>query len=100
MMKKLITNILAYTIVILFFVILFLMAGIIVKFLASKLFASSTIQYQTEEYVVSAGETLWSIACENKKDNQDVREYVYQLRQLNDIDNCIIVPGQTIQIIK
>ena len=30
-----------------------------------------------EEYVVSAGETLWSIASENKKDGQDVREYIY-----------------------
>lgn len=50
-------------------------------------------EVQTETYVVSAGETLWSIATENKKDKQDVREYVYQLRQLNNIDDCIIYPG-------
>jgi len=54
----------------------------------------------TQEYVVQADDTLWSIAGENKKAKQDIREYVHQLRKLNSIDDCIIVPGQTIQILK
>ena len=53
-----------------------------------------------EEYVVSAGETLWSIASENKKDGQDVREYIYELRRLNELDSCIIYPNQVIKILK
>lgn len=61
-------------------------------------FASEKVTY--EDYVVQVNDTLWSIATENKKDKQDIREYVHQLRQLNNIDDCIIVPGQTIQIIK
>lgn len=61
--------------------------------------ATDTEVVHTEEYVVSDGDTLWSIASEYKQEKQDVREYVYQLRELNNID-CIIYPGQTIQIIK
>ena len=49
---------------------------------------------------VSAGDTLWSISCKYKKSGQDVREYVYELRELNNLDDCIIYPGQVIQIIK
>lgn len=54
----------------------------------------------TEDYVVTAGQTLWDIALENKKEGTDTREYVYQLRQLNNINDCIITPGQKIKIIK
>ena len=53
-----------------------------------------------EEYVVSNGETLWSIASENKKEGQDVREYIYELRKLNELDDCMIYPNQVIKILK
>lgn len=54
---------------------------------------------ETEDYIVTNGDTLWSIATEYKHEKQDIREYVYQLRKLNNID-CIIYPGQEIKIIK
>ena len=40
-------------------------------------------EYQTEDYTVSNGETLWDIAEEHKKDGQDIREYIYELRKIN-----------------
>ena len=66
--------------------------------LSSLSFAKAKVE--TEEYVVSAGDTLWSIACEYKKTGQDVREYIYELRQLNNLNDCIIYPGQVLKIIK
>lgn len=53
-----------------------------------------------ENYTVVAGDTLWSIASENKKAGQDIREYIYELREINDMNDCLIYPNQTIKIIK
>lgn len=55
---------------------------------------------EIESIVVSTGDTLWSIASEYKKPEQDVREYIYELRKLNNLTDCTIYPGQEIQIIK
>ena len=55
---------------------------------------------RTEDYMVSTGDTLWSIACEYKSPRQDVRSYLYELRELNNLNDCIIYPGQVIKIIK
>lgn len=53
-----------------------------------------------EDYTVTVGDTLWSIASENKKDGQDVREYIYELQKVNELHECMIYPNQTIKIIK
>ena len=55
---------------------------------------------EIENITVSAGDTLWSISCEYKKDGQDVREYIYELRKLNNLTDCTIYPGQVLKIIK
>ena len=52
----------------------------------------------TEDYVVAAGDTIWSIACDNTKG--DIRQYIYKLRKINNLNDCMIYPSQTIKIIK
>lgn len=71
---------------------------IILIALLNKCVAYKSIK--TENYMVSAGDTLWSISCEYKKSGQDVRSYLYELRELNELSDCIIYPGQVIKIIK
>ena len=78
-----------------FIIILFL---ILVAIMPKKTVEAYAMKY--EEYVVSTGETLWSIASENKMDGQDVREYIYELRKLNNLDDCMIYPNQVIKILK
>lgn len=53
-----------------------------------------------EDYTVVQGDTLWSIASKNLKSGQDIREYIYELQEINNIENCMIYPGQVIKIIK
>lgn len=61
-------------------------------------FATKTVEY--ENYTVAQGDTLWGIASENKKVGQDVREYIYELREVNNMNDCLIYPNQVIKIIK
>lgn len=56
-------------------------------------------EIHTEDYVITRGETLWSIACENCPKGNDVRKYIYDLRELNNI-GCDLQVGQVIKIIK
>ena len=96
-MKNVINKIVGTLIGVLIIVVIILGLAYLTKTLIFKVFANEEVH--TEEYTVSANQTLWDIAEENKKPGTDTREYVYNLRKLNNID-CIILPGQTIQIIK
>lgn len=63
-------------------------------------FANVDKSVNIEEHTVVCGETLWSIATEYKKDGQDVREYIYEVRKLNNLADCNLNVGQEILIIK
>lgn len=56
----------------------------------------------TEKYktiYISEDETLWSIAEEYKKPNQDIREYIYEIKKLNNMESATIYEGQELTII-
>ena len=46
---------------------------------------------------VQAGDTLWSIASENSKNNE-IREAIYEISEVNNIQNATIYPGEIIKI--
>ncbi|MCX4303777.1 MAG: LysM peptidoglycan-binding domain-containing protein [Clostridia bacterium] len=65
----------------------------------SKAIASNKVELREITYTVSKGETLWSIAKKYKQNNQDVRDYIYKIEKLNNMDSATIYEGQTIKII-
>lgn len=48
---------------------------------------------------ISEDETLWSIAEEYKKPDQDIRDYIYEIRKLNNMESATIYEGQELTII-
>ncbi len=62
--------------------------------------AKSNEEAKIISYTVSNGETLWSIAEEYKAENEDPRQYIYDIKKLNNMDNSNIYEGQILQIIK
>lgn len=62
--------------------------------------AKSNEEAEIISYTVSNGETLWSIAEEYKAENEDPRQYIYDIKKLNNMDNSNIYEGQILQIIK
>lgn len=56
-------------------------------------------EIHTQTYVVTQGDTLWSIASEYCPKNIDKRDYIDELIKLNNIENCMIRANSSIQVI-
>lgn len=56
---------------------------------------AASSQPQVHAYVeVESGDTLWSIASQNADQGQDIREYVHQIKGINDLKNSNLQLGQ------
>lgn len=49
-------------------------------------------------HTVVRGETLWEIADRYNCSNMDIREYIYEIRQANDLSESSIYPDDTLRI--
>ena len=83
----------------------FIRSMAIVIFLLVALFNISVAKSNTPEaeiidYTISRGETLWSIAEENKAEKEDIRQYIYDIKKLNNMTDSAVYEGQIIQIKK
>lgn len=43
----------------------------------------------TQTVIIKSGDTLWDIAEQYKPDNIDIREYIYDIKTLNNISSTI-----------
>ena len=51
----------------------------------------------TVDYRVRSGDTLWTIAEEVAPD-RDVRGTISEIKDLNDLDSSLILPGQILEV--
>lgn len=83
----------------------FIRSTTILVFLLLALFNISVAKSNKEEaeivdYTISRGETLWSIAEENKAEKEDIRQYIYDIKKLNNMTDSAVYENQTIKIKK
>lgn len=77
-------------------ILIFLLVGLF-NFSIAK---SNTTEAEIINYTIDPGETLWSIAKKYTPNNKDIRQTIYEIEELNNLDNATIYAGQTIQIKK
>lgn len=58
--------------------------------------AQTDVKYQL--IYIESGDTLWSIASKYVPDNEEIRKFIYEIRQLNDIEPSKLQPGQVLKI--
>ena len=82
-----------------FVTMILLIAGIVTNTILSTAKAySNPVDIPFEEVIVSEGDTLWFIAIDFMPKNYDVREMIYNIRQLNEMKTASIHPGDIIKI--
>ncbi len=57
-------------------------------------------EVETITYTVNKGDTLWTIVQEYKASNKDTRQYIYELKRVNNMTTSNIYEGQELKIIK
>lgn len=80
----------------------FIRAIVIIAFIVFAITSRSISKdkRQYEEYTVQAGDTLWSIATEYKDEKQDTREYIYEIKKINNMTTSELKANEKITIIK
>ncbi len=73
------------------------MVLIIMSFMVSFAFANQEHD-ETIKVIVNSGESLWEIASENNPNKDDIRKLVYEIIELNDLENGMIYAGQELLI--
>ncbi len=74
---------------------MFVMIGIIMCAYFSMGAVADTEQDSTQ-VVVQPGDTLWEICQNNLPANEDLRDYVYKVKYINDMKIVALEVGQTI----
>jgi len=70
--------------------------AIVLTVLSSAQAKTVTDDTELSLWTVRRGDTLWNIAAKNRG-NTEIRKYIYQIQQLNDIGSTIY-PGQKLQL--
>lgn len=78
-------------------VLLTVVAVFLVLLLASGVGAQSA-PIPTGTHRVAAGETLWTIAESMTPPGGDVREVVFSIKRLNELDSSLIRPGEILVV--
>ena len=47
---------------------------------------------------IASGDTLWKLARKHVTEKQDIRKFIYEIREINNLETAQIYPGQTIMI--
>ncbi|OPJ57163.1 cell division suppressor protein YneA [Alkalithermobacter paradoxus] len=56
------------------------------------------IELEFVEIQIQSGDTLWNIAREYINEKEDIRNYIYEIQKLNNLNEPYIYPGKVILI--
>ena len=56
------------------------------------------LNFETERVIVKNGDTLWNLAKKYYGTKTDLRKVIYEIKEINNMSNSDIRPGQQIKI--
>lgn len=76
---------------------IFLLSTIAVFVVGTVGSAGKNARKEYKSITVRQGDTLWNIAAQYRGETE-IREYIYQIKKLNNLDNATIYPGQKLDL--
>lgn len=67
-----------------------------ITLLAFNSYSRKPVEYN--KIVIKDGDTLWAIVKKINIHNEDPRKIINQIKKINNMDNVVLQPGQTIKI--
>jgi len=61
--------------------------------------ASAKIQTTVITYEVKKDDTLWDIAKEYRRENEDIRETIDSIMDINNLETSVIYPGEILEVL-
>ena len=80
-------------------IIAFIIGIIFLGIAINNWLVGDTTPMREDSYIISKGETLWSIADRYKPEHMSYDQYLYELKKVNTEDISKLYPGQTITIL-
>lgn len=82
--------------------VLFMVAFVVCLNLGLKVTAANFTEMKNSpayvEITVKSGDSLWNLTEIHYKGNEDIRKIIYRVKEINQLENARIVPGQLIKI--
>lgn len=75
-------------------IIIFVSLNIILR----PVYVDGATESKYDTIKIKSGDTLWTIATRYADEDTDIRKFIYQIIQINDIDGSEISPGHEIII--
>jgi hypothetical protein len=79
-------------------ILLSILCLILIPLTSRALSSNSMTRLNYAKVTVCSGDTLWTIASEYISNNDDIRELVYNIKKVNNLNSAIIIPGQELLI--
>ena len=73
------------------------MFTVIIFFVGSVISSGKNVNKEYKTITVRQGDTLWDIASKHCG-KMEIRQYIYQIKKVNNLDDAIIYVGQKINL--
>ena len=83
-----------------YYIFLSMMLTLVVAIGVLSVSDTPTYEWKRTLYLVNHGETLWSICHKYCPDKMDMQEYIYLIKQENNMVSSTIYAGDTLIILK
>ncbi len=80
-----------------FFAFLFL-TTLIISFLVYTINISGYSEPTLKSVSIQYGDSLWSIAEEHTDDSSDIRDYIRDIKRINNLDSSFLIAGSSIYV--